>query len=94
MSLYPITHAHPARAYYHTQRLTYPTTTHAHACTPSFIHSYLYPQRLSDYIAEELNALSVTTSLDVGAWTNTVRCLPGAGIQFAAYEFLKKALGC
>jgi hypothetical protein len=29
-----------------------------------------------------------------GSWTNTVRCLPGAGIQFAAYEFMKKILGC
>jgi hypothetical protein len=29
-----------------------------------------------------------------GAWTNTVRCLPGAGIQFAAYEAMKKVLGC
>jgi solute carrier family 25 (mitochondrial phosphate transporter), member 23/24/25/41 len=29
-----------------------------------------------------------------GAWTNTVRCLPGAAIQFAAYEACKKVLGC
>lgn len=29
-----------------------------------------------------------------GAWTNTVRCLPGAAIQFAAYEMMKKLLGC
>lgn len=29
-----------------------------------------------------------------GAWTNTVRCLPGASIQFAAYELMKKALDC
>lgn len=29
-----------------------------------------------------------------GAWTNTVRCLPGAAIQFAAYEFCKKMLNC
>jgi hypothetical protein len=29
-----------------------------------------------------------------GAWTNTVRCLPGAGIQFASYETLKKLFGC
>lgn len=29
-----------------------------------------------------------------GAWTNTVRCVPGAGIQFASYEALKTLLGC
>ena len=29
-----------------------------------------------------------------GAWTNTVRCVPGAGIQFASYEAMKKLLGC
>lgn len=29
-----------------------------------------------------------------GSWTNTVRCLPGAAIQFASYEFMKKLLGC
>lgn len=29
-----------------------------------------------------------------GAWTNTVRCLPGASIQFGAYEMMKGALGC
>jgi len=25
-----------------------------------------------------------------GSWTNTVRAVPGAAIQFAAYEWLKK----
>lgn len=29
-----------------------------------------------------------------GAWTNTVRCLPGASIQFGAYEIMKSLLGC
>jgi hypothetical protein len=29
-----------------------------------------------------------------GAWTNTVRAVPGAAIQFASYELLKTALGC
>ena len=29
-----------------------------------------------------------------GAWTNTVRCLPGASIQFGAYELMKTFLGC
>jgi hypothetical protein len=29
-----------------------------------------------------------------GSWTNTVRAVPGAAIQFAAYEWMKKALGC
>lgn len=28
-----------------------------------------------------------------GNWTNTVRCVPGAGIQFASYEAMKKLLG-
>lgn len=29
-----------------------------------------------------------------GAWTNTVRAVPGAAVQFAAYEWSKKVLGC
>ena len=29
-----------------------------------------------------------------GAWANTVRCVPGAAVQFAAYEALKKSLSC
>ena len=29
-----------------------------------------------------------------GSWTNTVRAVPGAAVQFAAYEFCKKALNC
>jgi len=29
-----------------------------------------------------------------GAWTTTARCLPGAAIQFAAYEAIKTVLGC
>ena len=29
-----------------------------------------------------------------GAWTNTVRAVPGAAVQFAAYEFLKKSFNC
>jgi len=29
-----------------------------------------------------------------GAWTNTVRAVPGAAIQFASYELIKTALGC
>ena len=26
--------------------------------------------------------------------TNAIRCIPGAAIQFSAYEFLKRLLGC
>lgn len=29
-----------------------------------------------------------------GNWTNTVRAVPGAAIQFAAYEWLKRTLRC
>lgn len=29
-----------------------------------------------------------------GAWTNTVRAVPGAAIQFASYEQLRKWLDC
>lgn len=29
-----------------------------------------------------------------GAWTNTVRAVPGAAVQFAAYEAFKKLLDC
>lgn len=29
-----------------------------------------------------------------GAWTNTIRCVPGASIQFGAYELMKGFLGC
>ena len=29
-----------------------------------------------------------------GAWTNTVRAVPGAAVQFAAYECCKTLLGC
>jgi len=29
-----------------------------------------------------------------GAWTNTVRAVPGAAVQFAAYEFFKDILKC
>ena len=29
-----------------------------------------------------------------GAWTNTVRAVPGAAVQFAAYEGAKRMLGC
>ena len=29
-----------------------------------------------------------------GSWTNTVRAVPGAAVQFAAYEAFKKWLNC
>ena len=29
-----------------------------------------------------------------GSWTNTVRAVPGAAVQFAAYELMKKMLDC
>ncbi len=28
-----------------------------------------------------------------GLWTNAVRCLPGAAIQFVAYDYIKGLLG-
>jgi len=29
-----------------------------------------------------------------GSWSNTLRAVPAAAFQFAAYEFFKKQLGC
>ena len=34
-----------------------------------FVYDSFVLQRLSDYISDEMNALSVTTSTDVNAWT-------------------------
>ncbi len=76
------------------QTITYPGDTVRRRMQNNGAGGAARVYRNSWHCAREIATKEGARGFFKGAWTNTVRAVPGAAVQFAAYEAFKTALEC